>query len=229
MELKKSHRANLDKRKAANFAVGLIISLSLVLISFEWTTKTAGLSDLSRAPEIPFINEMMEITRRDEVKPPPRPELPSIVETIQLVEDNIELEEVDFSSEVTRDTRVDLTIYSDPEPEVVQDEVERYFVEIMPTFNGGDPRVEFSRFIASKMRYPADAAQNGIQGRVYIKFVVNSQGELENVEIYRGVHPDLDNEALRVIKNSPLWEPGIQSGRKVSVTYIFPINFLLHH
>ena len=229
MEPKKSHRANLEKRKTANFVVGLIISLSLVLISFEWTNSNAGLPDLNRSPEIPFINEMMEITRRDEVKSPPRQELPAIVETIQLVNDNIELEEIDFIGEVTRDTWVDFKIYTNPEPEVVQDEVERYFVEIMPTFNGGDPGVEFNRYILSKMHYPENAAQNGIQGRVYIKFVVNSKGELEKAEIYRGVHPDLDNEALRVIKTSPLWEPGIQSGRKVSVTYIFPINFLLHH
>jgi protein TonB len=79
------------------------------------------------------------------------------------------------------------------------------------------------------MNYPEEAAQNGIKGRVYVKFVVNSKGQLVNAEIFKGVHPDLDNEALRVIKSSPLWEPGIQSGVKVSVTYIFPINFVLHH
>ena len=228
MEPKKSHKANLEKRKAANFIVGLLISLSLILISFEWTTMASKISDVDRAPEVPFENEMMEITRRDEPKPPPKPKLPAIVEAIQLVDNDIELEEIDFSVEVTKDTWVDFSSYTDTEPEVIEGEVERYIVEIMPTFNGGDPSVEFNRYIASKMIYPEEAAQNGIKGRVYVKFVVNNKGELVNAEIFQGVHPDLDGEALRVVKSSPLWEPGIQSGVKVSVTYIFPINFVLY-
>jgi protein TonB len=229
MEPKKSHRANLEKRKAANFVVGLLISLSLVLISFEWTTIHSRLTDVNAATEIPFINEMMEITRRDEPKPPPKPELPAIFETIEIVDNGIELEAIDFSREVTKDTWVDFRVYPDTEPEVIVGEVERYIVEIMPTFNGGTPSLEFNRYIASKINYPEEAAQNGIKGRVYVKFVVNSKGELVNAEIFKGVHPDLDSEALHVIKSSHLWEPGIQSGVKVSVTYIFPINFVLHH
>jgi protein TonB len=229
MEQKKSHKANLEKRRAANFVVGLLISLSIVLISFEWTSSDTKLSDVNGAKVIHFENEMMEITRRDETVPPPKQALPAVVETIQLVNDDIVLDEIEFSREVTKDTWVDFKIYSDQETEVILDEVERYFVEIMPTFNGGNPSVEFNRFILSILHYPEVAAQNGIEGRVLVKFVVNSKGELEKAEIFRGVHPDLDNEALRVIKSSPLWEPGIQNGKRVSVTFIFPINFLLHH
>lgn len=229
MEQKKSHKANLEKRRAANFVVGLLISLSIILISFEWTNMAPGLSDVNQAREILFENEMMEITRRDETKPPPKPDLPAIAETIQLVENDIVLDEIDFSNEVTKDTWVDFRRYSNNEPEVIVDDVERYFVEIMPTFKGGVPSVEFNRFILSKLNYPKGAAQNGIEGRVLVKFVVNSNGELVKVEIFRSVHPDLDHEALRVIRSSPLWEPGIQNGKKVSVTFIFPINFVLHH
>jgi protein TonB len=228
MELKKAHRANLDKRRASNFVVGLIITLSLLLISFEWTTTNNRLENLNHATDIPFINEMMEITRRDEVKPPPKPDLPAIAKAIQLVNNDIVLEDVDFSREVTKDSWVDFKMYTDVGSEEIIDEAELYFVEIMPTFNGGDPGVEFNRYTASKMKYPDAAAQNGIQGRVYVKFVINSKGVLEQAEIYHSVHPDLDDEALRVIKASPLWEPGIQSGIRVSVTYIFPINFILH-
>ena len=228
MKPKKSYRANLEKRKTANFVVGLLVSLSLILISFEWTTPDTRQSGLSLAREISPENEMMQITRRDEVKPPSRPELPAITDVIELVNDDIELEDINFNTEVTEKTSVDLTVYIDSSEEVIQDEVEWYLVEIMPTFNGGDPKQEFSRYIASKMHYPAEAAHNGVQGRVWVKFVVDSKGELINPEIYRGVHPDLDNEALRVIKTSPPWEPGIQSGIRVNVTYIFPINFILH-
>jgi periplasmic protein TonB len=229
MKPKKTYSANLERRKTANFVVGLIISLTLILVTLEWTTEDRGLSGMNQATVIPYVSEMIEITRREEVKPTPKAELPAVAEVIQLVGNDVELEPIDFSSEVTGNTRIDLTIYADPEPEVIQGELERYFVEIMPTFNGGDPKVEFSRYIASKMHYPAEAALNGIQGKVLVKFVVNSKGELERAEIFRGVHPDLDNEALRVINTSPLWEPGIQSGTRVSVTYIFPINFVLHY
>jgi len=187
MEPKKSYRANLEKRRAANFVVGLLISLSLVLISFEWTTIHSRLADVNAATEIPFINEMMEITRRDEPKPSPKPELPAIFETIELVDNSIELEAIDFSREVTKDTWVDFRVYPDTEPEVIKGEVERYFVEIMPTFNGGAPSLEFNRYIALRMNYPEEAAQNGIKGRVYVKFVVNSKGQLVNAEIFKVV------------------------------------------
>ena len=228
MKPKKTYRTNLVKRETANFALGLLVSLSLILISFEWTTPDTNQSVASLAPEISLENEIMQITRRDEVKPPPKPDLPAIAEVIKLVDNDIKLKDIDFNTEVTRDTRVDFTIYTDSTEEVIEGEVERYFVEIMPAFNGGDPSKEFSRYIASKLHYPAEAASNGIQGRVLIKFVINSKGELVNPEIYHSVHPDLDNEALRVIRTSPPWEPGIQSGVRVNVTYIFPINFILH-
>lgn len=228
MELKKSHKANLEKRKATNFVVGILISLSLILISFEWTTQDKKLENVNLAPEVFFENEMVEITRRDEPKQHPKPNLPAIIEVIQMVDNDIELEAIDFSNELTKDTWIDFKAYNDTEPEIVIDDVERYFVEIMPTFNGGDPRIEFSRYIASRMKYPKEAIQNGIKGRVYIKFIVNSTGELVNAEIFQGIHSTLDNEALRVVQSSPLWEPGIQSGARVSVTYVFPINFVLH-
>jgi len=227
MKPKKTNRANLEKRKTVNLAVGLLVSLSLILISFEWTTPDTERSVMSLAPEISPENEIIQITRRDEVKPP-KPDLPAYVEVMELVDDDIKLEDIDFNTEVTKDTRVDLTIYIDSAEEVIDGEVERYFVEIMPTFNGRDPKQAFSRYIASKMHYPDEAVANGVQGRVWVKFVINSKGELVNPEIYRSVHPDLDNEALRVIKTSPPWEPGIQSGVRVNVTYIFPINFVLH-
>jgi protein TonB len=104
---------------------------------------------------------------------------------------------------------------------------ERYIVEIMPTFNGGPPESEFYKYINANLKYPDQAAQNNVSGRVIVKFVINGEGKLVKAEVIRGVHPDLDNEALRVINSSPLWEPGIQSGRRVSVTFVFPIRFKL--
>ncbi len=87
--------------------------------------------------------------------------------------------------------------------------------------------MEFYKYIMSHLRYPELAIQNNISGRVIVKFVVNSSGKLVQAEVMRSVHPDLDNEALRVINSSPAWEPGIQGGHKVNVTFVFPISFEL--
>lgn len=92
---------------------------------------------------------------------------------------------------------------------------------------GGDPAREFNKYILKNLRYPEQAAQNNVSGRVIVKFVINPEGMLVKAEVIRGVHPDLDNEAFRVISSSPRWEPGIQSGHRVSVTYVFPISFVL--
>jgi len=97
----------------------------------------------------------------------------------------------------------------------------------MPTFNGGDPDIEFWKYIVSNLKYPEIAAENGVMGKVTVKFVVNAQGRVVDAEIVKGADPALDKEALRVVKASPLWTPGRQSGKAVSVMFFFPINFVL--
>ncbi len=227
MDLKKSYKADLEKRPGGRFFLGLIISLSLILISFEWTTLTVKLEAVHAATEIQFDMEEMDHIRRDEIKPPSKPELPPLVPLIKLVDEDIPLPDIDWSTEVTSGTQISFSHFPDPEPEKLEPEPEIYFVEIMPTFNGGEPGTEFYRYIMSNLKYPELAIQNNISGRVIVKFVINSKGELENAHVIRSVHPDLDNEALRVMNTSPRWEPGIQSGRRVSVTFVFPISFIL--
>lgn len=227
MDLKKSYKADLERRQGGRFILGLIITLSLMLISFEWTTLTIKLEAVHASTEIQFDMEEMDNIRRDEIKPPMKPILPPLATVIKLVEEDIPMPEFDWDPEVIPGTQVSFTYFPDPEPEDLEPEPERYIVEIMPTFNGGEPGTEFYRYIMSNLKYPELAIQNNISGRVIVKFVINSKGELENAHVIRSVHPDLDNEALRVINSSPRWEPGIQSGRRVSVTFVFPISFVL--
>jgi protein TonB len=78
MDLKKSHKANLERKKSLHLFIGLIITLSLILISFEWTTITNKLADVNAATEVFLDEDMIPITRREELKPPPKPELPPI-------------------------------------------------------------------------------------------------------------------------------------------------------
>jgi TonB family protein len=101
-----------------------------------------------------------------------------------------------------------------------------YIVEEMPTFNGGDPAVEFRKFIGRNLQYPPVAAEKGIEGRVIVQFAVNENGKVENAKVVRSVDPALDQEAIRVIESSPAWDPGKQRGKAVAVLFTFPINFL---
>lgn len=100
-----------------------------------------------------------------------------------------------------------------------------YIVEDMPDFPGGEAALRNQ--IAKSVKYPQSARENGIQGRVYVQFIVSADGSVRNATIARGVDPLLDQEALRVVRGLPLWIPGKQRGKTVDVSYTVPINFML--
>ena len=112
-------------------------------------------------------------------------------------------------------------------PELKPNKEVFYIVEDMPTFNGGDPAEEFRMYIARNLKYPKSAAKNGVDGRVIVQFMVNTEGEVDNAVVVRSVDPALDKEALRVVNASPKWTPGKQRGKKVNVLFTFPINFVI--
>ncbi len=228
MDLKKSYRANLEHRRITNFIVGLIVSFSLILISFEWTTPLDHSDALALANEIEIDIEIMEAIPREEPRPMPKEELPLIKEVIDIVPDDVELEDVDFSMEVTKNTVFDFVIVDTDEGEIINDDpIPFAAVEDKPLFNGGNPNVEFARFIAKHLKYPEIAAENGVYGRVTLQFVIDESGKLVDPVILKGVDPALDAEALRVVLSSPRWTPGMQRNKAVKVSYTFPINFRL--
>lgn len=119
------------------------------------------------------------------------------------------------------------TVPPPPPPPLIDTSGEVFFiVEDMPTFNGGKAE-EFRKFITGNLKYPDEAVKNGIYGKVFVQFEINSEGYLANARIIRSVHPLLDTEALRVVNSSPQWEPGKQRGEPVMVSFTFPINFVL--
>lgn len=98
-------------------------------------------------------------------------------------------------------------------------------VEQYPTFPGGDEA--WFNFLNDNMTYPALAKKQGIQGKVWVSFIVDKEGNVSNVKVARGIGGGCDEEAIRVVSMSPKWNPAMQSGRPVSVKYNFPINFAL--
>ncbi len=99
------------------------------------------------------------------------------------------------------------------------------FVEQMPEFPGGE--LALRKFLATSVKYPTIAQENGIQGKVFVSFVVDTNGGISNVKVTRGVDPSLDKEAIRVVKSMPKWIPGKQNGEAVRVSFTVPINFVL--
>lgn len=98
-------------------------------------------------------------------------------------------------------------------------------VEQMPQFPGGD--AELLKYVASHILYPENAAKNNIQGRVVVKFIIEADGSVSDVTILRGKDPELDQEAIRVVKTLPAFTPGKMNGQPVAVWYTFPVNFKL--
>ena len=125
--------------------------------------------------------------------------------------------------EVVR-THKDEIIVEEKKPEPVKEEIFTA-VEQMPQFPGGE--AELLKYIATHIKYPTMAAENNIQGRVVVKFVVKKDGNVGEVVVLRGKDPDLDREAVRVVKTLPRFIPGKMNGQAVSVWYTLPINFKL--
>ncbi len=226
MQVKKSPKADLENKKTVFMQIGLVVVLSLVLIAFEWTTTDVNVDYSLMEQDVEVEEEIIPITRQEEVKPPPPPPPPAVADILNIVEDDVEL---DDELEIM-DTEMDQNAMVDFSNMVMEEETRDageifMIVEEMPEFPGGQEALQ--RYLASSVRYPVIAQENGIQGRVYIQFVINQTGEVTNATILRGVDPSLDREALRVVQAMPKWKPGKQRNRAVRVSYTVPINFVL--
>ena len=98
-------------------------------------------------------------------------------------------------------------------------------VQQMPEFPGG--HTSLLKYLTTRIKYPIIAQENGIQGRVSCSFVVDTDGSLRNIKVTRGIDPSLDEEAVRVIREMPKWNPGIQNDMAVAVKYTVPVTFRL--
>jgi len=228
MELKKSTKADLENKRNTFLLLGLVLALGITLLAFEWTTKPKKVSDLGEIQTQEVEEEIIPITREQEVKPPPPPPPPKVVEVLNIVDDDVEIED---ELEI-EDTEADDETFIDVAPVIVAEEEEEeeeaqvfFIVEDMPEFPGGE--LALRKYIANAIKYPVIAQENGIQGKVYVTFVVDKDGGISDARIARGVDPSLDKEALRVVNTLPKWKPGKQRGKPVRVSYTVPINFVL--
>ncbi len=225
MEVKKSPKADLENKKAVFMQIGLVVVLALVLIAFEWKTTDIDANKFNMTDEVAAEEEIVPITRQEEVIPPPPPPPPRVTDVLNIVDDDVELdEELDIQdTEIDENTEIEFDVSL--EEEESDDAAVFFIVEEMPEFPGGDG--ELRKYIAQSVKYPVIAQENGIQGRVYVQFVVGTDGGVTQVKVARGVDPNLDKEAIRVVQSMPKWKPGKQRGKSVKVSYTVPINFVL--
>ena len=228
MEIKKSEKANLENKKLLFVEIGLIISLLIVYMAFEWTSKETNTSMLEDNTEILIEEEIISTNMETPPPPPAAPKIPVLSDQIDIVDDEIELEDDMFMNlEDDASLGVEIMDYVEVEEEVVEEEAIPFqLVEEKPSFQGGDAN-QFSKWVNSRLVYPEIAKENGVQGRVTLQFTVEKDGSVTKVKVLRGVDPSLDKEAVRVVSMSPKWKPGKQRDRAVPVTYTFPVIFQL--
>jgi protein TonB len=222
MEPKKNPKADLEKLRGTFMAAGLLVSMVVVYAIINFKFYEVSASELGQLVVEQVEEEIIPITQQN-TPPPPPPPPPAAPEIIQVVDDKTEVAEVEMV-----DTEADATTVVEEfevKEEVVEEEIFT-IVESMPEFPGGGQEALF-KYLQKEMKYPQVAKENGIQGTVFVNFVVGKDGKIRDVKVLRGVNKMLDDEAVRVVKAMPSWSAGKQRGKPVSVSYNLPIKFTL--
>lgn len=245
-------RSSSSKRHVVAFIVvlvfvGVVAALPAFLDAVKANQQIAGIDDSFELSNIANVEEQVpeENIIRQETAPPPPPLkatiqfTPPVITEDSKVNEDKEMKAADelieskvqisiATVEGTNDKNaVDIAELKEHKVIVEDKEPEKPFVSVeqMPQFPGGD--VELMKFINGGIKYPTIAAENGIEGRVVIRFVVGKDGNVSDVQVVRSLDPSCDKEAVRVVKTMPKWVPGKQNGRNVPVYYTLPVLFKL--
>ncbi|MBN2892771.1 MAG: energy transducer TonB [Bacteroidales bacterium] len=228
MEVKKNPKVNLENYRGTFILTGLIVALIVVSIIFGLSKANVRIDDLQGNVQSKVEEEQVSVTRQDVTPPPPPPEQQQISEVIEIVKDDVKItDDFNFDTEADDDLMVDFTDIEFDDSEGDVEEEPLVWAEQMPEFPGGEAALR--QFIGENVVYPELAAENDIQGTVYIRFVVTKSGKVGEVQVTRGVDPLLDDEAVRVVKKLPNFKPGSQGGRAVPVWFSVPIVFQLNN
>lgn len=218
MTERKKPDADLRNFHTVFLELGLLITLVIFIIAVRMEINTGATEEVQLEEQ--EVVEMEEVIRTEQMEtppPPPRPPVPVEVPNDEIVEDV----EINIGGDLDLGGQLDMP----PPPEQKEEEEEEDFfvvVEEMPELIGGLAELQ------SKIKYPEMARRAGIEGRVYIQFIVNEQGEVENPQVIRGIGGGADEEALRVVSQAK-FKPGMQRGRPVRVQYSLPIFFRLQN
>ena len=234
MEIKKNPQADLENEKTTFFLLGMIVALAFLFVLLEWKTEKSDVIEWQGLPSVFLEEEFIgtiespifeQIESAEEInavieEPPVVYEDYNIVKEVELVvsEEVISNNIVDStdSSEIIESD----TILPKEDAEEIQTNPEK-----KPEFPGGTNAL--ARYLLSNTKYPASARTQQKQGRVWCSFIVNKDGSVSDVKVENGVFISLDQEALRVLKEMPDWNPGTIAGNPVRTKVFVPIVFKL--
>jgi protein TonB len=236
METKKKPEVNVYRKKPLFFNIGLVVALAVVISAFEYKTYDP-------IPEVDVIYNMYPIedvlppipnTEVRPTPPPPAVPLPKLSEEIEIVKEDfpelVDLEPIIKDQPETTGEGPNIEWNNLlPEAETADYTVDANatvtYAEKMPAM--GEKMEGFYKYISKHLKYPSRAQSQEIQGKVYVEFTVDKDGSVKDAVVVKGIGGGCDEEALRVVKNSPKWEPGMQGGRPVKVRMTIPITFSL--
>ena len=225
MEIKKAPKVDLEKKKGIFFEIGLVLALGILLYAFEWKTETKKTQDMQGSETEQVEEEIIPVTTQNTPPPPPPPPAPKLTDLINIVDNDQDIDdelEIEDAEDATENTVVDVTQFDDFGEEDTGEAQIFQVVETMPSFKGN-----MNKWLKDNVKYPVLAQENGISGRVFVAFVVETDGSITDVKVARSVDPSLDKEAVRVVKSMPKWNPGKQRNKPVRVAFTVPINFTL--
>jgi protein TonB len=234
---------DIRKKYETRMIRALLVAMGIIVLAVGGPILGTFLSDRLAAKKAAMSEEvtLAEPPPIDKTIPPPPPVIPPppVVQTIKftppkVVKDEEVKEEPPPTQEEMKDVQIstethegEKTVDLPPETPVVDEDAVMSFatVEEQPQFPGGEAKL--LQYVSEHIKYPPVARENGIQGRVYVTFIVDKEGKIADAKILRGIGGGCDEEALRVVKALPEWKPGKQNGRAVKVQFNLPVNFTL--
>lgn len=230
-------RKKYNRNVIISVLVGTLI-IATAIITPYLNAKAAERKAARAEREVELKMENLDTPAETVAPPPPPPPPPQeavqqakyvppvVVDSVK-PEDEVQLMTADEAAVEVQNEEV-VEVVQEVKEEVQEEEAEPepfVVVEEMPMFPGGD--AELLKFIGANTQYPEVAKENNIQGRVIVRFCVTAKGGVSQVSVLKGVDPELDAEAIRVVNSLPTFKPGKQGGKPVPVWYMVPITFTL--
>jgi len=212
----------LQKYYGIIYEIALILSLVIFLVAFKVRLKPEEHKiEQVQKQEAVKMEDVEQTKQQNQPPPPPRPQVPVEVPNDEIVQE----QSFDLNTELDLDQK--LTLPPPPKQEETKEKKEEeeeifVIVEQEPKLIGGLESLQ------QLIKYPQMAREAGIEGRVYVQFIINKNGEVEDPTVIRGIGGGCDQEALRVVKKAK-FVPGRQRGRAVRVQFVLPIRFKLEH
>jgi protein TonB len=210
---RKKPKSDLRKYYTVFLQLGMVAVLLIFIVAMkvEFVSEKQNV-DLTEEQEVVDMEDITRTEKEEKPPPPPQPQVPVEVPNDEIIED----QNISLNADMNMDEPLDM-----PPPPEEEEEEEDFFVAVgdMPELKGGQ------QWLYDQLEYPEMARKAGIEGKVYVQFIVNKEGKVENPKVIRGVQ-GLNEEALRVIKQAT-FTPGQQRGEPVRVQFSLPITFEL--